>query len=142
MAEEIRIHLLGRPSVQSRSQPIKIASHKAKALLWYLASQPNQEFSRTHLAALLWADSSEQEGRQSLSTTLNRLRRALPCCPIEAHNDRLSWRGSSEVWVDTTHFHTLTASAGDTAALAEAVTLWRGSFLEGYSVPQAEAYEA
>jgi len=133
--------LLGRPSVESRSGPVKIASHKAKALLWYLASQPNQEFSRSHLAALLWADSSEQEGRQSLSTTLNRLRQALPCCPIEAHNDRLSWYESSDVWVDTTLFRKLTTGTTDIATLAEAVELWRGPFLEGYSVPQAEAYE-
>jgi len=140
--EELRICLLGRPVVESGSGPVKIASHKAKALLWYLASQPDHEFSRSHLAALLWVDSPEQEGRQSLSTTLNRLRQALPYCPIEAHNDRLSWHASSEVWADTTIFRKLTASTTDIAALAEAVELWRGPFLEGYSVPQAEAYES
>lgn len=137
----LRIYLLGRPSVEFRSRPIEIASHKAKALLWYLASQPNQEFARSHLAALLWADSSEQEGRQSLSTTLNRLRRALPCCPIEAHNDHLTWRGGSDVWVDTVHFLERVARTTDTAALEEAADLWCGPFLEGYEVPGAEGYE-
>ena len=137
----LRISLLGRPTVEAGSVPVTIVSQKAKALLWYLASQPNQEFGRSHLASLLWTNSTEQEGRQSLSTTLNRLRQALPCWPIQTHNDHLSWCGSNEVWVDTTRFCELSSCSADVAALEEAASLWRGPFLEGAVLPNAEGYE-
>lgn len=141
LAAQLRISLLGQPSVETPTLPVRISSRKAQALLWYLASQPRLEFSRSHLAALLWADSPEPEGRQSLSTTLNRLRQTLPCWPIDASNDRLRWNGCQDIWVDTSRFLQLAASADDTAALSEAVDLWRGPFLEGYSVPKVDNYE-
>jgi DNA-binding SARP family transcriptional activator len=44
------------------------------------------------LIALLWEASDEQEGRNSLSTALSRLRRSLPNVPIHPAGDSLVWR--------------------------------------------------
>ena len=51
---------------------IDLAAQKGAALLFYLAARPDQPVTRTRLIALLWEDSDEQEGRNSLSTALSR----------------------------------------------------------------------
>lgn len=142
MGTALYISLLGRPCVDSSSRPIRIPSLKARALLWYLAAQRGQEFSRSHLATLLWADSPEPVGRQCLSTILNRLRHALPCWPIYADSDRVRWNGSAGVEVDTIRFLELCASPDDTESLARAAALWRGPFLEGYTVQDSDTYDS
>ena len=60
--------------------------------MFYLAARPDQAVSRTRLIALLWEESDEPEGRNSLSTALSRLRRALPNAPVLPLGDSLAWR--------------------------------------------------
>jgi PAS domain S-box-containing protein len=50
---------------------------RQRALLAYLALSPRNEFSRTHLAGLLWPEVSEDEARHSLRQCLSLIRRAL-----------------------------------------------------------------
>ncbi|MBI2873953.1 MAG: hypothetical protein HYY09_02600 [Firmicutes bacterium] len=43
-----------------------------------LGAHPHPAFSRSHLAPLLWKRLDEAGGRNNLTTTLTRLRQALP----------------------------------------------------------------
>ena len=53
-------------------------SRKAKALLGWLAVNPDRQHPREKLAAVLWPDSDEIQGRHSLRQALAELRKVLP----------------------------------------------------------------
>ncbi|MFN8475615.1 MAG: AAA family ATPase [Anaerolineae bacterium] len=130
--------LLGPPLVEAGQDRVHLPSVKAHALLYYLAVQPSHPFSRSHLCALLWENSSETEARNSLSTVLTRLRKALPVFPVAAEGDTLTWRPGDAAWVDTDALR----GAGSTLAdLRAAADLWRGPFLDGFEVRDSSGYD-
>src|SRR5262245_61624969 len=96
----LRLHLLGTPSIHGEIGEIRLPSQKAQALLFYLAAEGERSFARGQLITLLWEESSEHEGRNSLSTVLTRLRQALPGAPVRAEGDTLAWRPAGGIWVD------------------------------------------
>ncbi|MCW5851330.1 MAG: AAA family ATPase [Anaerolineae bacterium] len=134
----LTLSLLGPPLVRSAERDLRLPSLKAQALLYYLASQPVHVFTRSHLCALLWEDSSEAEGRNSLSTTLSRLRQSLPLFPLLAEGDQLAWRATDEVWVDTQVFGAVHPSLAEWRTVAD---LWRGPFLDGFMVRDSVGYD-
>lgn len=140
----LRLGLLGPPTIQDDETDFYISAQKAQALLYYLAAHPGRAFSRAHLITLLWEDSPEREGRNSLSTVLTRLRQALPIFPITATGDTLAWQSSPDLTVDLAIFHALTASPTGQPTLADlerAAALWRGGFLDGFGVRDSDGYE-
>src|SRR5207253_6605848 len=134
----LRLRLLGPAQVEAGEPPtlVDLAAVKGAALLFYLVARPDQAVTRTRLIALLWEDSDEQEGRNSLSTTLSRLRRSLPEVPIVPVGDSLVWRPtiSEKVWTDIAAFQELARAGSPQANLDQAVELWRGPFLEGFDL--------
>src|SRR5215211_8472121 len=100
----LRLRLLGAPSILDDAREIYMPSQKAQALLCYLAAESDRSFARGQIIALLWEESSEREGRNSLSTVLTRLRQSLPVFPLRAEGDTLAWQASSDVWVDLHEF--------------------------------------
>lgn len=149
----LRLRLLGAPSIFDAAQEIYLPSQKAQALLFYLAAEMGRSFARGQIVALLWEESAEREGRNSLSTVLTRLRQALPVFPIRTEGDTLAWQPSTDAWVDLHEFQAvartpgaLHAEPGPPAeqrirALENAVALYRGSFLDGFTVRDSEGYE-
>jgi DNA-binding SARP family transcriptional activator len=144
----LRLQLLGAPTVIDGGREIYLASQKAQALLFYLAAEAGRGFSRSQIIALLWEDSSEREGRNSLSTVLTRLRQALPIFPVRAEGDTLAWQPSPESWVDLHEFQSAAqlapAGAGAPARIArleQAAALYRGVFLDGFGVRDSAAYD-
>jgi DNA-binding SARP family transcriptional activator len=134
----LRLSLLGPANVAAGAppEPVELATQKGAALVFYLAARPEQPVTRTRLIALLWQDSDEQEGRNSLSTALSRVRRSLPSVPIVPAGDSLVWRpdAAEEVWTDIATFQELTRPSATRAQLDTAVDLWRGPFLEGFDL--------
>src|SRR5215208_6708194 len=100
----LRLRLLGAPLVLEGAREIYLPSQKAQALLFYLAAESARGFARGQIIALLWEESSEREGRNSLSTVLTRLRQSLPIFPVRAEGDTLAWQPSPDVWVDLRSF--------------------------------------
>ncbi len=152
----LKLRLLGPPNILAGDREVHLPSQKAQALLYYLAAEGDRPFSRSHVIALLWEESSEREGRNSLSTVLTRLRQTLPVFPLVADGDTLAWQTSPDVWVDTALVarELKTAGEGGSAgqsaqtgdrhalrALEEIADLWRGSFLEGFAVRDSASYE-
>jgi DNA-binding SARP family transcriptional activator len=141
----LRLALLGPPTIHDGETDLYLAAQKAQALLYYLAAHPGRAFSRAHLITLLWEESPDREGRNSLSTVLTRLRHALPIFPIATAGDTLAWQPTPDVTVDLATFHTLTASPTGQPTLADlerAAALWRGDFLDGFGVRDCDGYEA
>jgi DNA-binding SARP family transcriptional activator/tetratricopeptide (TPR) repeat protein len=130
---------------QSARTELYLSAQKAQALLYYLAAQPGRAFPRAHLITLLWEESPEREGRNSLSTVLTRLRQALPVFPIATTGDTLMWQPTADMSVDLVTFQALTASPTGQPTIADlerAAALWRGGFLDGFGVRDSDGYEA
>jgi DNA-binding SARP family transcriptional activator len=141
---QLRLALLGPPTIHDGETDLYLAAQKAQALLFYLAAHPGRAFSRAHLITLLWENSPDREGRNSLSTVLTRLRRALPIFPIATVGDTLTWQPTPDVTVDLATFHALTASPTGQPTLADlerAAALWRGDFLDSFGVRDCDGYE-
>jgi len=132
-------------------EPGAPSSPTAQSLLAYLILRRSQAVSRDRLAGLFWSERSSRRARRSLSHTLWQIRQALG--PAE---DRLVTAGDTvgfvvrvDDWLDTAVFeekakrHTgarsgSALSVGPAADLStrlldleDAVTLYRGDFLEG-----------
>lgn len=140
----LRLSLLGPPVIQDGETELYLSAQKAQALLYYLAAQPGRAFPRAHLITLLWEESPEREGRNSLSTVLTRLRQALPLFPIATTGDALMWQPTADVGVDLVTFSALTASPNGQPTIADlerAAALWRGGFLDGFGVRDSDGYE-
>lgn len=136
----MQLHLLGTPLIRSSGEPLTVGSLKAQALLWYLAAQPGQAFSRSHLGALLW-EGTESSARQNLSTVLSRLRHALPVFPLTVTEDCVAWDPAAPVEIDLAQLSRPLCRQSDLLELAAAAELWRGPFLNGFSLPRCEQFE-
>src|SRR5579872_4385512 len=73
----IALCLFGRFTLTVGGQPLKIVSKKGKALLAYLALQPDHAASREKLATLLWGERPDRQARLSLRQCIMALRSSL-----------------------------------------------------------------
>jgi PAS domain S-box-containing protein len=108
-----------------------VSGARQRALLAYLALAPRNEFSRSHLAGLLWPEVSEDEARHSLRQCLSTIRRALgvDARALTLEGDRVSL-DRSQLETDVDRLRRLAASA-DPADWQGAGELCRGELLAG-----------
>lgn len=136
----LTLRLLGPIQIEAiGAEVINLRSHKALALLGYLAAQPGPT-SRAELLALLWPDKGEEEARNNLSWVLSHINRQLPG---GLHTDRLyiALHPPPAVWVDVRHVHTLAAQPPTLATLTELSALYRGEFLAGLELSGCAGFE-
>ncbi len=113
-------------------------SHKARALLVYLALNPRPQ-TRDTLAGLLWGLVPQQRACGNLRVALSNLRDVVPES-ICIERDRVTFDSTSPHWLDVAAFEAL-ANAGDAASLHRATDLYQGDFLEGFYLRGAPAFE-
>jgi DNA-binding SARP family transcriptional activator/tetratricopeptide (TPR) repeat protein/energy-coupling factor transporter ATP-binding protein EcfA2 len=135
----LRLNLLGGFEARlGTGTSVILARRKAQALLAYLAVQPGQVQLRDKLAALLWGDSTDAQARHSLRQALLAIKQALPREAgeiLSVGTDTVTLNDAA-VDVDVTAFDRL-LTRGTPEALREACALYRGEFLEGFSVREA-----
>lgn len=156
----LMLRLLGEPRILYQESSLTDSlAQKEQALLIYLACQPEQRFSRDHLATLLWSESPQSRARYNLRRALWHLRRALEeaglppddCLAIEG-----SWiflAPSAPCQTDIQKFEKIleecfqdpqcrfsVASKGP-RRIHEALDLYQGDFLTGFSVLHAPNFE-
>jgi DNA-binding SARP family transcriptional activator len=133
----MRLELLGDLLIRSGDGSlVTIGSRKSQALLAYLAIKPAQHVSREKLAGLLWSSTGPDQARQSLRQTLSSVRKDLShIAPDQKllieEGDLLSLDRS--VSCDVTEMESL-ITAGTEEALKKAIDLYRGDFLDGFSI--------
>jgi DNA-binding SARP family transcriptional activator len=110
------LRTFGAPDLLAGSTPLKLRA-KDLALLAYLRLHPPGAHRRSVLAALLWAENSEQGARHSLTQAVVRLRKVLGAGAIDTTRDTVVWTGPL---------------ACDAALLEEAAREDRPSPLEAY----------
>ena len=125
-------------------------SDKVRALLAYLAVETERPHRREKLAGLLWPDWPERSARANLRRALANLRQVIgdhQATPHFLHISRqtIQLNSASDAWVDVTAFtdylETKLPSQRIARQLEEAVALYRGSFLEGFSIGDSAAFE-
>ncbi len=131
----LRIYLLGPPSVKWAGCPLAMPRRQVRALLFRLAVRL-RPVPREHLCFLFWPDTPESTARRNLSHLLTHLRRALPDPDLLLTADDRVGLNLQRVWSDAVAFQQL----GD--ALQQAVDLYRGPFLAGFSLPSSPEFEA
>lgn len=132
---ELRIHLLGAPSIEVGRARVETDTRKATALLAYLAvsEQPQR---RATLAAVLWPDADEQKARGALRRTLSVLRTALGDRWLDADGETIALE-RPHVHVDVVEFRKAIREGRFDAAVA----LYRGDFLQGFSLRDSTQFD-
>jgi len=140
--EPLTVRLLGSPQVTLGQRPLSFQTRKVLALLVYLMVEGGRP-SRETLVALLWPESPPEKAAATLRGTLSRLRKAL-----QPGGSYLLSEGNT-VAFDFDQVHDLDLAWLAAAArmeatsdeLAAVLALDRGEFLEGFSLPDAPAFD-
>src|SRR5262245_11310078 len=143
-----RLHLscLGSPEVWTDEQALTFATRKALALFIYLAVEKGLH-PREKLQTLFWPDSEPGRGRGALRTTLAYQRRALaPTGHAEAEEylliepDSLGFNFAADFELDLQLVEE-SDQLRSISKLEKLVGLYRGDFLEGFSLPDAPDFD-
>jgi DNA-binding SARP family transcriptional activator/predicted ATPase len=146
MMAHLSLSLLGPFQATLDGQPVTgFKSNKVRALLAYLAVEADRPHRREVLAGLLWPDWPDRDALSNLRYALSNLRRVIGDRKAELPfllitRDTLQFDAASDYWLDVTAFTDLTGLR-DLSGLEKAVALYRGSFLEGFSVGDSPAFE-
>jgi DNA-binding SARP family transcriptional activator len=156
----LSLSLLGPFQAMLDGKPIiRFESNKVRALLAYLAVEADRPHPREVLAGLLWPDFSDRAALSNLRYALSALRQAIgdrqadpPFLLIS--RDMVQFNLAGDAWLDVRDFGLRISDAGlgkDRSALIHceaaaeslesAIALCRGSFLEGFSVGDADPFE-
>jgi predicted ATPase/DNA-binding SARP family transcriptional activator len=139
MGETVHLRLLGPVQVERAGEPVRgFESRKALALLCYLAVHEHP-VPRSRLAALFWGNKPEARGRANLSRVLHNISTLLPGC-FQADRRTVQFQHNAQLWLDVAAFDDLVAQDGP-AALATAVGLYRGDFMEGLYLDDCPEFE-
>ena len=152
----LSLSLFGPFRVTSDGEPVTgYDSDKVRALLAYLAVEGERAHRRESLAGLLWPEWPEQSARKSLSNGLSNLRKVIgdrTATPpyLLISRETIQFNRDSDHWLDAAVFASVVEgnqASGSPGSiewahqLEEAVGLYRGDFLEGFSLADSAAFE-
>jgi DNA-binding SARP family transcriptional activator/tetratricopeptide (TPR) repeat protein len=140
--ESLTIRLLGIPEIRFGERALSFRTRKVLALLVYLVVERGMH-SRESLMAFLWPESSQRSAAATLRTTLSRLRKALGLVGDVLLTEAGNVGFDSTYLIDLDLDWLRTATHEDTSpdVLRSILTVDRGEFLEGFSLPDAFAFE-
>jgi len=129
--EGVELRLLGGfELIGSDLSVIELPTRKSRLLLAFLACPPGQSHSREKLAGLFWPDSQEEQARGSLRYALTSLRSVLAPLAMDTGRDEIALApGRLRIDVDL-----LARAATGAAGAPDPALIYRGEFLEGYSL--------
>lgn len=148
----LQLRLLGPPQVERDGVACDLHSHKALALLAYLAVS-DQPHSRAKLATVFWPEQNESRSLAYLRHTLWTLRKSLGNHLFDGEQEWVHIKPSADLWLDVTAFQEHLAAcrhAGEMSdeicaaylpQLAAAVELYSDDFLAGFSLRDSSAFD-
>ncbi len=156
---QLRLHLLGPFRAFQDGAPVTgFESNKVRALLAYLAVESDQLHRRESLAGLLWPEMPDRGALSNLRYALSDLRLVLGDREADPHylfvtRDSIGVNPLGDLWLDVAQLlDTVAAQEAETMAmglaangasgrLAEALDLYVGPFLDGFSVSGSAPFE-
>jgi DNA-binding SARP family transcriptional activator/tetratricopeptide (TPR) repeat protein len=154
--ERHRLRLLGPFALVCNAQPSELAYEKGRALLAYLALEPGRSHPRAALAALFWPDMPRTTGLANLRLVLHNLRQKLTTADpnhaaLQITRDAVMLRADADLDIDAARFAAPTPACTalplpawcDTclADMEAVAALYRGEFLEGFSLPDCPEFD-
>ncbi len=143
--------MLGSFQVTQGETPLAgFESNKVRALLAYLIVEAARPHQRRKLAALLWPEFPESTALSNLRYALSNLRkvigdRSAQPAYLDINPQTIQFNINSSYKIDVSAFEQYCALAQhsplDIHSLEQAADLYRGSFLEGFSIPDSIAFE-
>ncbi len=137
-----RLLLLGPPLFQREDRTAPIKLRKGLALAAYLAVE-RRAFSREYLAALLWPELGQQSALANLRRLLTYLRETFGDGCIRTDGDLVEF-DPALIEVDVAQFQSLLRAHPSDPGLEHleaAAVLYRGSFLEGFTLGDCLAFD-
>lgn len=138
---QIELFFLGPPRIQRDEETVETDTRKAVALLAYLALS-GERHSREALAGFLWPELDGRRARAALRRTLSTVRSAIGAENVYATRTDIGLL-TDQVWCDVRQFeqHVADAEEDDLGQLEAAADLYRGDFLEGFSLRDSVAFD-
>jgi len=125
----LEIKTLGGLSLKVNGHSLHdLGSHKAEALLVYLAAGPGA-CSRNVLATLLWPDNSERQALTSLRVALAILRKEVGVY-MNITRDHVGIKAAAQVYFDVADLEAKLARQ----EVEEALAIYQGEFLQGFYI--------
>jgi DNA-binding SARP family transcriptional activator/tetratricopeptide (TPR) repeat protein len=141
VAPALEISLLGPPRVARDGRPVSFDTRKATALLAHLALAGRPR-SREALCDLLWPSQDPEHARGALRRTLSVLRTAVGEEWIDAAADSVALRDGAGLAIDARRFRSLSGPGATPQQLEQAVGLFGGELLEGFSLRDSPEFDA
>jgi DNA-binding SARP family transcriptional activator len=143
MPPQLGLRLLGSPQIFLNHEPVTTSRRKAMGLLAYLAVDGKRQ-TRDSLSALFWPDYDQSKAFANLRHILWEVQQTVGEGWIVADRESITMNPEADVYLDVHKFESLLAKgrAQDEAArriplLGEAVKLYHGHFLTGFSLRDA-----
>jgi predicted ATPase/DNA-binding SARP family transcriptional activator len=153
---DLSITLFGPPQISRGEEPIILQRRKDLAFLVYLVVTA-QPFTRDALGTIFWPDSDQSLARANVRKNISRLKNDLGADVLLTTGDQVSLNPKISLWLDVNQFQSLLDQPGKhnhllqaggqplcetcQSALEEAVQLYRGGFLEGFSLPDSRTFD-
>jgi predicted ATPase/DNA-binding SARP family transcriptional activator len=147
-----RVCLFGVPRFEREGKALNIRRRKAMAMLAYLAVT-GQPHSRDSLATMFWPDYDQSSSRANLRRDLSRLKKELGDDVLDIEREQVAISPEIELWSDVDSFENDLKKVKDhdhrpeelcpecLSDLTEAVSLYSGEFMEGFSLPDSIAFD-
>ena len=140
---QLKLTLLGSPQIEHNRGELTIHARKNIALLAYLAVT-GQAHTRQALTALLWPESDTQRAQVSLRQAIFILRKRIGKTWLVTDRHTIYLRSDPPCEVDVIHFQQAADQAINNhqeAAAKEAIRLYTGDFLAGFTLPDSPAFD-
>ena len=151
MSARVKLFLLGPFRAERGGRPLTaFKSDKVRALLAYLAVERETAHHRDVLAGMLWPESTSSNALALLRDVLSNLRLILgdrdaesPIVRVRRSTLQLNPNALDEgmFWLDIAALSKILADTCGEEELEQAVTLYRGDFLEGFTLPNSPDFE-
>ena len=138
----LAMSFLGAFEVLLNGVPITdFESNKDRALLAYLAVESERPHPREKLATLFWPQQTDKKARGNLRHSLSKLRKLIGDRGVDGEGvpdkfllvsrQTIQFNQDSDSWLDVVEFNELLGSNESVGQIEEAVSLYRGEFLDG-----------
>lgn len=134
----LEIRLFGTPQLLLQSDNVDSLRRKNRALIYYVAAQEGQS-SREKLLTFFWPDHERSAAQAILRTMIHDLRKFLGEA-FQADDQIITF--SPDTFIDVQEFSTaLDSPSTDLQKLTQMLDLYKGDFLEGFSLPDSPQFD-
>lgn len=134
----LSVQLFGAPQIRLSDQPLDALRRKNRALLYFIAAHL-QPVARDQVLARFWPDHERGAAQQVFRTMLHEIRKSLGDALI-VDREVVGLAGTASV--DVRAFEAgIATCASDSATLARTLALYRGDFLDGFTLVDTPAFD-